>query len=383
MGFDVSTQFTQATELKDYTFTLINNVSKKTIEFTKGEVPELEISYNGFIILSYAIINDQTDVLHVLDSSKQMSFVPFILDVTKGYYRREFAVVRIDRSQNPHQKTLTCYGQDIISYTLSKLYISKTYSGQKLSDIFTDIYNTYVKPKILYNPSIYTLDVKSDFTLEQFVLTSQKSVLDFILEECQRQGLCLYQDKGRVIMTSYRELTPGSLPVNPTTYDNSSDTSAIPSIQSILAYRVCDGNQAFMPAKAQVTAYDPSNKTNKIMKVNLEDLGIDAAEESQDYDGFTYASQEYITDDNLFADTYKAFLSSSRINIIVPGYVLNINLWTKYKLTLRAVENPELLKEGDRKKSGEYILTSYVDKITQSRYYITKMTLSRFKDTST
>lgn len=384
MAFDTTTLFTAATELKDYTFTLINPVNKKAMEFKKGEVPELEISYNGFIVLTYAVMNDQIDALHYIDASKTLSFVPFILDLVQGYYRREFAIVKVDKSSNPHQKTATFYGQDIISYTLSKLFISKTYDNAKLSDVFKDIYDTYVVPKMLYpKKDIYTLTLESNLVMEKFVLTSQKSVLDFFTEECERQGLAFFQDKGRVVMIPYTKLKPNNLQKETGTYRNVAEKagSDAPSLYDILAYKVSPGNQAFKPSKTQVTAFDPATKTNKILKVNLEDLGIEVAKDAQDNEGFNYASQEYVTEDNLFADTYKAFLNSSKVDIIIPGFVFKQMIFTRYDLVFRGGDSGrEQIQAGDIKNSGTYILTNYVEKITQGQYYIIKATMARFKD---
>ncbi|EMV9619403.1 hypothetical protein AADV15_000821 [Campylobacter coli] len=371
--------FSHACDVKDFTLSILNNKSSKSIELKTGETKSGEISFNGFIVLAYFTINGTTDLQYYLDQSGDMRFIPFILDASEGYYRREFQVVKNNKTQTTDKSSFTIQGQDLISYLFSKLYIAKTYKNKKLSDIFKDIYDTYIKPKLKYNPDSISLELSSNIVIENFVLTSRKSVLDFILEECNRQGLILFQDKQKIVMKPYKELKPNNLKLQSIQYDDFKKDPNNP--YDILSRKIINTNQALKLPKSQIIAFDKATKTMKVMKVNLEDLDFDVPVESQDHDGFEYQAQEYLYDDNIFADTYKSFLDYSKLELVVPGVVKAPEIFTKYKVLFKSNENTNETQEGDIKISGEYILTGFIDKIESSQFYITKLILSRFKDT--
>ena len=369
--------FSEACIIRDATLTIEDKISGKKVEYRKGELRECEVSYNDFEILSFFSLNDQGDTQNFLNISQDVRVTLFLLDLKENYYRREFQIVSDTKNVDLTNKTYTLFCQDIVSYTLSKLYIAKTYKNKKLSDIFQDIFNQYIKNKLSSSQKI-ELDIESNITIENFVLTPQKSVLNFIKEECDRQGLCFYQDKKKIVMKPYKKLKPDSLELKKEKY-NDYKTNPIDPLD-ILSYRQNKTNTSFKIPKSQVLAYDKSNKTMKIMKQNLEDLGFDVAKEAQDNEGLEYITQEYLYDDNLFAETYKSFLNSSEIEIVVPGFVDVPEIFKKYNVLFKSQEASTSF-EGDVKKSGEYILKSYVDKITSTQYYISKLTLCRFKDT--
>lgn len=365
--------------IKDFLFEIKDLKSNKTIKLGMNSVIEAEFSFNEFIILSYFVAFDTAGISSALNQSQNVRYKTFFLDLSEKYYRREFQIILTsNQDRQSSSRTIVFKGQDIISYILQKLYIAKSYKNKTLADIFKDIFNTYVKPNIDSEIKI-DLDLSSSIIIENFNLTTQKSVLQTILEECSRQGLRLWQDKKEIKMKSYKELKPDSLETPNITFDNLHKKQENPF--DIIEYKFVKGDDTFKIPKSQVIAYDKSNKTMKIMKQNLEDLGFDVPTEAQNNEGFEYIAQEYLHDDNIFADTYKSFLNNSRVDIVVPGFIDNIKIFNKYKLIFAASDNKNEIKEGSIKKSGEYILTNYVDKLTQGRFYITKMSLSRFKDT--
>ena len=126
--------FSHACDVKDFTLSILNNKTNKSVELKSGETKSGEISFNGFVILAYFIINGTSDLQYYLDQSGDMKFVPFILDASEGYYRREFQIVKNNKTQTMDKSNFVIQGQDTISYLFSKLYIAKTYKNKKLSD---------------------------------------------------------------------------------------------------------------------------------------------------------------------------------------------------------------------------------------------------------
>ena len=171
--------FSEACIIRDATLTIEDKISGKKVEYRKGELRECEVSYNDFEILSFFSLNDQGDTQNFLNISQDVRVTLFLLDLKENYYRREFQIVSDTKNVDLTNKTYTLFCQDIISYTLSKLYIAKTYKNKKLSDIFQDIFNQYIKNKLSSSQKI-ELDIESNITIENFVLTPQKSVLNFI-----------------------------------------------------------------------------------------------------------------------------------------------------------------------------------------------------------
>lgn len=372
--------FSDACRFKDFTIKIYDNKSKNEIEFKNKEIKEGEISYNGFIIYSWFILNGAGDVQTHLKLSEDAGFIPFILDLGEQYYRREFHLVGFSKKDTISFKTITIQGQDEISYILSKLHISKTYKNVKLCDIFQDIYKSFVLPRL--KRQNIDLELESNIIIENFVVTPQKSVLDFIFEECERQGLNLFQDKSRIVMKSYKNLSPSSLNLSKALYNNLKVEPNSPF--DILSYKFNNSNKIHRIPKSQILAYDKSNKTMKIMKRNLEDMEFDVPVESQNQkDGFEYISQEYPYDDNIYAETYKSFLNVNSVDIVVPGNVGDIKIFDRFKIIFKMEDDAINEYVGNIKNSGEYILTKYVEKITAQLFYIVKLTLSRFKTNDT
>ncbi|EAL4082668.1 hypothetical protein DFW61_09970, partial [Campylobacter coli] len=90
--------FSHACDVKDFTLSILNNKSSKSLELKTGETKSGEISFNGFIVLAYFTVNGTTDLQYYLDQSGDMRFIPFILDASEGYYRREFQVVKNNKT---------------------------------------------------------------------------------------------------------------------------------------------------------------------------------------------------------------------------------------------------------------------------------------------
>lgn len=369
-----SNSFNNANEIRDMFVEIVNKNTGYKYEPPRESILELEVSFKDDTILAYIQINDENDIKNIMGDTKDAEITIFIMDIYEKFLLRKFKIIDTNRQMGAQKNSISFILRDIISYNLDNLYISSTYKSMKLSDIMRDIFYKYK----ISDESYILFDFNSSLIIDNFVITPNKSVLNILKDEFIRQGLICYQSRNNFILNTYKNMIPDKLDEIEQQYDDLKKELINP--YDIFQYKIFDAAPMIKIPKSQVLVYDKKTKTMKTFKCNIEDMGFDIPEDAQITDGKEYTTQEYLTDDNLFANTYKTFIDNEKITFISSTSIENIDMYKKINLLLRGKPlNDTTSLEGDVNYSGKYIITGFVDKVVTGKYLITKINASRFK----
>ena len=129
--------------------------------------------------------------------------------------------------------------------------------------------------------------------------------------------------------------------------------------------------------KTDYFSVDYANKKLKIQESKIEDLN--ESKETQETQGFSLKYSEVSDESKFHTNTYFNFLNNYGAYIVVPTRKIKIRLLNKIKIeSYNPSSNETIDKVGDLKRSGEFIITGYTNKIVNRNRLVSLVKVQRF-----
>ena len=368
-----------ASAFKDLKINFKDLDSGQNYEIARNLLDSCEFQYQDFDITGYITFRDLFDINNNLNTGPNLQIDFSLKDVDDGEYKRTFVVTKITSSRQQNFDFVRLELRDIISYTLDNIFESKSYNTIKLSDIFKEFLDKTEKANLKVN-------ISETKERKLYIVNQTKSILDFLIDDLEREGFILYQDKDSINLKSCRDLVPSKLEQAENLYTDK-QTNQLYGFRIIEFKQLNNKDIKKIDPKIHCIVYNPETKTMDVFKQNLEDieneLKLNKGAKAQETKGIKYTTKEYLDDNSLFASTFKRYIKDSQLEIIVPGNIKESKLYRKLETRISGNINvQESQDKGNEKLSGIYICTKIVDKLINGSHFIQKLILSRLDNKS-
>lgn len=344
------------------------DADKKEYEVMNEEMLSFECCYkrHNTSIMGTLIVADKGDISNIINLKTAIAQVYFV-DNFDEYVYRTFKIININESyNNKNCKVYSFKLRDEISYFLSNLYISKSFTGSRCSAM-KEIVSEYSLESLLSTTKL-VFETEDDGITGNLVLSKNVSVLEYFEKEFDRIGYSFFQNKKGLYIKNKDNLLPNSLP-------------SIDGIFSQIATNQLYKNKIYefknIPAqkeeldktpKQQSYYYDIAQKKMIPINDNIDTLQGDLTmnKNSTDFQetvGKKAKFQNRMDNSQQKNDIRERFLQASKSRIVVNGYVNNdINKIIEMEL-LGNKGNTNTQTEGNVVSGGKYIILSVIDKI--------------------
>lgn len=350
------------------------------LEIMFNDVIDMEINWKDFEIKGYVKINDLYDLSNLLDINNSTVITLYIDDIYNEYFSRQFIITKYNNNNISNSKFLYLEFQDIISYKLNNMFVSKTFSSTLLSDVFSYCLSVEIDNLINGFPIEKYID-STTTKMANRVLTSNKSALKFLQEEANKEGFKLYQTKKGIHLKDIKNLTPSKLETVEFLYKESAENPIYGF--NIMDFKTINDDQSNETPASDVMVYDPSTKKMIKYNQNISDISGDIKSSTstvnpQSSSGKVTKTQEYLNSNNIFMNTYLNYLRTNGMYIAVPGNIKYNSCFIVIDVAVKgSMSVNESMNEGDRKLSGKYICTEIVDKFLPGEKFIQRMKINR------
>jgi len=433
--YDRSALLTTASMIDNFNIIITDKKNNKSVTIAPNYIVDCEVKYGDFVINGYVTFKDHYDLETSMNLSNDLTLTIQHSDIYSQSYKREFKIIDSKKNYTKNIAVITYKFQDIVSYTLQKTHAIKAYNGMasEFVELVKQVLDEYIKPKVSIMPEVVdsipqppssgagglgglvnsvknvvskvksayesftnkTIFVtttnpasptasaeKEDPAETNFIITANRSLFDIIMDNAKQRGVYLYQTKSNIVVLSADKLSLSSMPSNGISFANTEDDPI--SGRRILEYKVNDGNKADQLTKSQAFAYDNETKTLKMFSGNVEDrsdIQQKEMQESSSVQGVEYIEQGQLTQDNLMNNTLMSFITNGSMDIVIPGHINHIESLYRCSASIGGVSNSEAsLLVGEVKKSGDYVVIEYSDKILNG-YFLQKVKLGRADNT--
>lgn len=332
------------------------------------EMMSFECSYKRHqcSIFGSLIVADKGDISNIIDL-KTATIQLYYVDHYDMYVYRTFKIVNIAESYNSrNNKIFTFKLRDEISYFLSNLYISQSFTGSRTAAI-TEIISKYNLQALLTATKL-KFESEDDGITGNLVLSKNVSVLEYFEKEFSRIGYSFFQNKGGLYIKNKDNLLPNSLPSIDGVFSqiatNQLYKNKIYEFKNIPAQK----EELDKTPKQQSYYYDIAQKKMVPINTNIDSLQGDLTmnKNSTDFQetvGHKAKFQNRMDDLQQKNDIRERFLNASKSKIVVNGFVNNdINKIIEMEL-LGNKGTATTQTEGNVVSSGKYVTLSVIDKI--------------------
>lgn len=361
----------QTSALRHIEYELIDNVGK-TIKLPNEYVPSFECFFKRHTptVMGSLLYIDRLDLSKQIDL-KTSSVKVYYIDLFNKMFFRTFKIININEIKSENGlKMFEFKLRDSVSYFLDNLYISKSFTGSRvsaLSQIFSE-----------YNLSSKLTETKLKFQTEDdgikgnLVLNKNLSVLDFFEKEFHRIGYSFYQDKSGMYVKNKENLLPGKIPEITAAFSQRITNQFYKNkIYEIITVPTSKEEIDKQP-KQQSFYYDIEKRQMVSINTNIGSLQSEITLNKDNSDiqetvGFKAKFQNRSDSAQQKSEIIDQFLKLSTSKIVVNGYVDNdINKIVDLEILGEKGNNKSHLA-GDIVSSGKYIILSVIDKIVADK----------------
>ena len=260
--------------------------------------------------------------------------------------------------------------RDSVSYFLDNLYISKSFTGSRVSAL-TQIFSEYKLSSKLTETKL-KFQTEDDGIKGNLVLNKNLSVLDFFEKEFHRIGYSFYQDKSGMYVKNKENLLPGKIPEITAAFSQRITNQFYKNkIYEIITVPTSKEEIDKQP-KQQSFYYDIEKRQMVSINTNISSLQSEITLNKDNSDiqetvGFKAKFQNRSDSAQQKSEIIDQFLKLSTSKIVVNGYVDNdINKIVDLEILGEKGNNKSHLA-GDIVSSGKYIILSVIDKIVADK----------------
>lgn len=342
--------------------------NNKTYKINSEEMLSFECFYKRHepSIYGELVMVEKSDLGGVIDF-KTCTVKVYFVDLFNQFVYREFKIINIQESYN--NKNIKVYNfklRDTISYFLDNLYLSKSFTGSRVS-AFNEIISTYSLENLLTGTKL-KYETEDDQIIGGLVLNKNLSVLDFFEKEFNRIGYSFYQDKKGLYIKNKDNLLPTKLPTIKEVFSqvatNQLYKNKIYEFINIPAQK----EELDKTPKQQSYYYDIKTKNMVPINDNIDTLKKDISMNKNSTDmqetvGFKAKFQNRSDAAQQKNDIRERYLRATTSKLVVNGYVNNdINKIIEVEL-LGNKGSSQTQTQGNVISSGKYIILSVIDKI--------------------
>ncbi len=339
-----------------------------TIKISPNYILDLEIHYNATSkIRGYFLLNDHFDIINTGLDKLGMKFTMTIIDGHRDKFVRDFIVILSEEEKTQGFKTVRIVFQDEPSWNLERLYISKSYKESKISDIFKEFVSDIKDIKL------NTIDTTPR---QNFVIPQDRPLLNFIIDELDKEGIFFYQTKTEFIIGSPKVPETPDLPFM---QHDGQELYGFNIIEYNLAFNDFTSTSKIPRMNEQVFSKDTKSMINydKTFDDVKDSMKITDVIRKQDLTlGTKLKTKEYLIDTSRYE--YLLQKNNTVLTLYVPG---NIKYNELFKIVdVRLIGNQttdETRNSGDVKLSGKYEIFEITDKIIKGQKFIQKLILKR------
>jgi len=356
---------------------------------------KMEWNTDSFDINGELIISDDYDLGSSLPLNGNNIVKIYIMDMFNEFFVRDFVITRFDEQiVNEKMKHFKFYLRDNISHTLDNLYISKSFSNKKLSDIIDTYWEHFDFDSILTIPNIVDRKFSDTKIVHENITVPQNiSFLEFMYNELKKEGFKWYQYRTECIIVNEDDIVSSKLSSDIDVSDLEFKTYSEHELKSEYLFNIFERNHTsnyIMNAQelpSRINSYYDSD-TKSFIKTNENLIDIYDDIKLNDYDSSdvqTYASQngsqlvehfqnnDFIIKKNL-RDTFN---SNNLVQIYVSGNIKYSTVLSKIYLKLKGSANSNTtLLEGDARLQSFYVCSKITDILINGKM-VQELTLKR------
>jgi hypothetical protein len=357
----------QTSALRHIEYELIDNVGK-TIKLPNEYVPAFECFFKRHTptVMGSLLYIDRLDLSKQIDL-KTSSVKVYYVDLFNKMFFRTFKIININEIKSENGLKMFDFKlRDSVSYFLDNLYISKSFTGSRVSAL-TQIFSEYNLSSKLTETKL-KFQTEDDGIKGNLVLNKNLSVLDFFEKEFHRIGYSFYQDKSGMYIKNKENLLPGKIPEITSPFSQRITNQFYKNkIYEIITVPTSKEEIDKQP-KQQSFYYDIEKRQMISINTNIGSLQSEITLNKDNSDvqetvGFKAKFQNRSDSAQQKTEIIEQFLKLSTSKIVVNGYIENdINKVIDLEI-LGEKGNTKSHLAGDEVSSGKYIILSVTDKI--------------------
>ena len=361
----------QTSALRHIEYELIDNVGK-TIKLPNEYVPAFECFFKRHTptVMGSLLYIDRLDLSKQIDL-KTSSVKVYYIDLFNKMFFRTFKIININEIKSENGLKMFDFKlRDSVSYFLDNLYISKSFTGSRVSAL-TQIFSEYNLSSKLTETKL-KFQTEDDGIKGNLVLNKNLSVLDFFEKEFHRIGYSFYQDKLGMYVKNKENLLPGKIPEITAAFSQRITNQFYKNkIYEIITVPTSKEEIDKQP-KQQSFYYDIEKRQMVSINTNIGSIqsSISLNKDNSDIQetvGFKAKFQNRSDSAQQKSEIIDQFLKLSTSKIVVNGYVENdINKIVDLEILGEKGNNKSHLA-GDIVSSGKYIILSVIDKIVADK----------------
>jgi hypothetical protein len=346
------------------------SVSIGTVELVKEVIVSLELSYsNNSPVVECTLILDDLYEMNAQEDLKKSEVLIKYKDIFDAELEKKFVVLNVDEIHStPNTKNLKIELQDKFSYTLSKSYLSKSFTSNPVLALEEYLVQLGIN-------DYHELDFTKNTDSFGFTIPFHQDNLTSFMDEFDKYGYYFYQTKNKIVIKTISELQPSLLEENGVFIQQTDNQLYMNIIYDIY---VKHGSKSNTPPKTRAVAYDISAKKVQYKELNNMDEYVlnDDTTNMQELTGTRDYYQRVLNFDQTKHLMREDFFAQNQCIIAVSGYIKN-DLHQIYELKLAGNKSTsKSITDGNAILSGKWVSTSVVDKIVGDSL-VQKITLNR------
>jgi hypothetical protein len=353
---------------------------------------DFENTFNVVSIIGKIIIKDSINIYRLIDLNESTKIKLDIIDNFGKIINRYFNITSVNiESWNADFRYLRLTFIDSLSFMLSTSYISKSFYDTPVNAIL-QIFDYLGVEKNILTPNNLLLLVKDDNDKVNFIVPSDRSVLEFFMYLFRNYGCRFWQTIdgviiGRYLFNNLQERTE-SLNGTDTIIKYTNNTSNHQNPFMIYDYRILTNQTLELntknPSQFNFNSFD--GKMFDVTSIKLSDLYDGLALGNQDLSNISFTFGEKYTNTtspsiyNQLLTIEDVYFKNTQLEIIVKGNFTANPLGHVVLVDLKG--NPTIVQSdisGDTTYSGKYFVYRAQEKIIGDKH-ISKLTLVRMNN---
>jgi len=353
---------------------------------------DFENTFNVVSIIGKIIIKDSINIYRLIDLNESTKIKLDIIDNFGKIINRYFNITSVNiESWNADFRYLRLTFIDSLSFMLSTSYISKSFYDTPVNAIL-QIFDYLGVEKNILTPNNLLLLVKDDNDKVNFIVPSDRSVLEFFMYLFRNYGCRFWQTIdgviiGRYLFNNLQERTE-SLNGTDTIIKYTNNTSNHQNPFMIYDYRILTNQTLELntknPSQFNFNSFD--GKMFDVTSIKLSDFYDGLALGNQDLSNISFTFGEKYTNTtspsiyNQLLTIEDAYFKNTQLEIIVKGNFTANPLGHVVLVDLKG--NPTIVQSdisGDTTYSGKYFVYRAQEKIIGDKH-ISKLTLVRMNN---
>lgn len=296
----------------------------------------------------------------------------------KTFTRRDFRVLNVNKIATQNRSVVSLDLQDTTSYIFSKNFEGRKFKSIK--EAFKYYYDKYItndetwkEPKGQLPGGLEGFRVFLNCVLIgddcEITIPSNKSILEGLSEELQRNGYLWFQETFAIYIAQVSKLEPSKLPKSDLIYKRY-DQNLSNTPMYLYYSRFTEAPKNTQKPKTQAIEYDFENK-----KMNLQKEGISIDIPTEEFENTVKLEQTNTSSQNQYYQKYLSYIDTYTGRLVVPTRRALIQM---FKVIRIEAHNPKASDVGDIRDSGYFIITGYTDKLMLKSKLVSLVKVSRF-----